>query len=204
MTTTTRISSFLAKFTPKVAAQLRAARRKLRAQIPRGYELVFDNYNALVFGFSPTEKSSESVISLAVYPGWVTLFFLWGTKLTDPQHLLEGSGKQVRSIRLSSPDDLDTAPVRALIRQAVGAAPFAKAPKLSTVIKSVSAVQRPRRNVVKQGQPRGGAGRRGGPLGGGLARYASGLPSMKRVMDRQWNSLSLLWLTTRSTRWSSG
>ena len=145
MTTATDIAGFLAKFTPQVAAQLRASRRKVRALVPRGYELVFDNYNALVFGFSPTPKNSEAVLSLAVYPSWVTLFFLWGRTLSDPHHLLEGSGKQVRSVRLASPAQLDSAPVRALIRQALGAAPFATAPKLSTVIKSVSAAQRPRR-----------------------------------------------------------
>ena len=147
MTTATEISGFLAKYTPAIAGQLRAARRKMKALIPRGYEQVYDNYNALVFGFGPSEKSSDSVVSIAGYPKWVTLFFLWGAQLDDPHGLLEGSGSQVRGIRLESPKDLDSAKVKALIRQALDPKmeEFADAPKLKTVIKSISKKQRPRR-----------------------------------------------------------
>ena len=45
-----RIETFVAKYTPAIAAQLRDARQRLRAHFPRGVEMVFDNYNALVFG----------------------------------------------------------------------------------------------------------------------------------------------------------
>lgn len=147
MTIATEISGFLAKYSPAIAGQLRTARRKMKALIPRGYEQVYDNYNALVFGFGPTEKSSDSVISIAGYPKWVTLFFLWGARLDDPHGLLEGSGSQVRGIRLASPKDLDSAKVKALIRQALDPRmeEFAEAPKLKTVIKSISKKQRPRR-----------------------------------------------------------
>jgi hypothetical protein len=147
MSAVTDIAGFLAKYSPAIAGQLRAARKKLKALIPRGYEQVYDNYNALVFGFGPTEKSSDSVISIAGYPKWVTLFFLWGARLDDPHGLLEGSGAQVRGIRLTSPKDLDSPKVKALIRQALDPKmeAFADAPKMKTVIKSISKKQRPRR-----------------------------------------------------------
>src|SRR3954471_13377690 len=93
-----RINSFLAKFTPAIRAEFQAARAQMRALFPRGYELVYDNYNALVFGFSPTERSPDAFVSVTGYPRWVTLFFLRGADLTDPHGLLEGSGAQVRSI----------------------------------------------------------------------------------------------------------
>ncbi len=70
------LDSFVSKYTPEIAAQLRRVRAKLRALFPRGYELVYDNYNALVFGFSPTERASDALVSVAGYPKWVTLFFL--------------------------------------------------------------------------------------------------------------------------------
>ena len=71
-----QIAIFLRKYTPTVEAQLREARNRLRAMFPRGFELVYDNYNALVFGISPTERTSDAFISVAGYPRWVTLFFL--------------------------------------------------------------------------------------------------------------------------------
>lgn len=114
-----RIEAFVAKYTPAIAAQLRDARGRLRARFPRGVEMVFDNYNALVFGIGPSDRSRESFISIAGYPKWVTLFFLDGARLHDPDGLLEGDGKQVRGIRLKTPADLDSPAVAALIAQAI-------------------------------------------------------------------------------------
>ncbi len=140
------ITTFIARYEPSLAKQLRAARKKVRAHFPRGFELVYDNYNALVFAFGPSEKSSEAFLSLAAYPRWVSLFFLRGKSLPDPHRLLRGGG-QIRHVVLKSADDLDTPPVRALIKaaQAQVSGALKKAPKLSTVIKSISPKQRPRR-----------------------------------------------------------
>ena len=131
--------------------QLREARSALRGIFPRGFELVFDNYNALVFAISPTGKTSEAFISVAGYPRWVTLFFLHGASLRDPHNLLEGSGKQVRSIRLETPASISTPEVEALIEQAVKPHRRAlqAAPTLTTTIKTVVAKQRPRRPARK-------------------------------------------------------
>lgn len=114
-----QIEQFIAHYSPEIAAQLREARARLRAFFERGFELVFDNYNALVFGISPTERASEAFISIAAYPKWITLFFLHGVQLHDPEGLLEGSGKQIRSIRLKTAADINRPEVEALIAQAV-------------------------------------------------------------------------------------
>jgi len=145
--TEARIEAFIDKYTPAIAAQLRDARRRLRARFPRGMEMVFDNYNALVFGVGPTDKSGESFISIAGYPKWVTLFFLDGAGLHDPEGLLEGEGKQVRGIRLKTPADLDSPAVAALVAQAIAphADALARAAPLATLIKAEIAKQRPRR-----------------------------------------------------------
>src|SRR5262245_60176359 len=145
--TETQIKSFLAKYSPEVRAQLQRARAHLRKMFPKGHELVYDNYNALVFGFSSTERTSDAFLSVAGYPRWVNLFFLRGVDLKDPKRLLQGAGTQVRSIRLQSTEQLLEPAVQALIAQAIkphrkaleGAAP------LQTVIKSVSVKQRTRR-----------------------------------------------------------
>lgn len=146
-----RIAEFLGKYSPAIEAQLREARQRLRALFPRGYELIFDNYNALVFGISPTESSRESFVSVAGYPKWVTLFFLDGASLHDPLGLLEGDGKQVRGIRLKNPAQIDSPEVQALIAQASAPRQPAmdQAPPLSSVIKMVVDKQRPRRPAVK-------------------------------------------------------
>ena len=142
-----RIDGFIDKYTPAIAEQLRDARRRLRAHFPRGVEMVFDNYNALVFGIGPSDRTRESFISIAGYPKWVTLFFLDGAALHDPQGLLEGGGKQVRGIRLETAADLDAPAVAALIAQAIAPhrAALAAAAPLTTVVKAEVEKQRPRR-----------------------------------------------------------
>jgi hypothetical protein len=142
-----QIASFLREYSPGVARQLKDARARLRAFFPHGFELVFNNYNALVFAYAPGPKSSQCLVSLAGYPRWVTLFLAGGASLPDPNGRLEGRGKSIRSLRLASAQALDDADVRALLaaatRQAAGQ--FAAAPALTTVLKGVSAKRRPRR-----------------------------------------------------------
>lgn len=148
MTTARQIASFLAKYDPRIAADARASRTRLRKMIPGGTEFVYDNYNALVFGFGPSERPSEAVLSLAIMPRWVTLCFLKGAKLRDPKKLLRGGGNIVRNIHLSSPRHLEDADVRDLIDQSIESARPAftgKPGKQQTVIRSISARQRPRR-----------------------------------------------------------
>jgi hypothetical protein len=142
-----QINAFLAKYSPEVSAQLSAARSHLRALFPRGHELVYENYNALVFGFSPTEHTPDAFLSVAGYPRWVTLFFFRGVNLHDPHDLLQGSGSQVRSIRLRSAQHLMEPEVEALIAQAIlpHREALLRAAPLQTIVKSVSGKQRARR-----------------------------------------------------------
>ena len=143
-----QLGGFLAKFTPEVAASAKAALARMRRRLPGAIELVYDNYNALAIGFSPTERASDAVFSIAVFPRWVSLFFLQtGTQLPDPQRLLKGSGKRVRHIVLTSAADIDSPPVRALMKEALARAdvPIDRGARNRIVIKSVSAKQRPRR-----------------------------------------------------------
>ncbi|MGZ7079210.1 MAG: DUF1801 domain-containing protein [Thermoanaerobaculia bacterium] len=137
-----QFAEFLSKYTPAIASQAKRSLTKMRALVPGAVELVYDNYNALVIGFGPTDRASDAPLSLALYPRWVTLFFLDGKRLEDPHHLLEGSGRQVRSIRLKDASDLDRPEVRALIAAAIANTDFGTRRKM--LIKSVSKKQRPR------------------------------------------------------------
>jgi hypothetical protein len=143
-----QLNHFLAKYTPAMVKESKASLVRMRRQVPGAVELVYDNYNALVIGFGPSERASEAVLSLALMPRWVTLCFLQGgPKLPDPNGLLRGSGTTVRNVRLASSADLDTPAVRTLIRTALERAkvPIDATARRRMVIKSISAKQRPRR-----------------------------------------------------------
>ena len=114
---------------------------------PRRHSTVYDNYNALAIGFSPSERSSEAIFSIVLYPRYVTLFFLQGKNVPDPNMLLQGSGKIVRTIRLESASDLDKPAVKQLIGAALKSAkvPIDHKVKNKLIIRAVLAKQRPRR-----------------------------------------------------------
>jgi hypothetical protein len=148
MTPQEQLAGFLAKFTPEVEALARAALAKLRARFPSAIQMVYDNYNFLVIGFSPSERASEAIFSIALHARGVGLCFLQdGPHLPDPEKLLKGSGKRVRHIRLESAAMLDRPAVQALISHAAKRAvvPFDPDVPGRLIIKSVSAKQRPRR-----------------------------------------------------------
>jgi hypothetical protein len=141
------VAGFLAKFTPEMAALIRAARLKMRKRMPQALELVYDNYNFFVIGYGPNEKAGAAIFSLAAQAKGLSLCFLQGAGLPDPNRLLRGGGNLVRNIRLESAAALDRPDVRALIDAALERAKTQLPPDGShqLIIKSVSAKQRPRR-----------------------------------------------------------
>ena len=146
-----QLAGFIAKFEPATQSVIRAARRALRKRLPAANELVWDNYNFFVIGYSPTERPSDTVVSIAAASNGVGLSFYRGSALPDPHGILEGSGSQNRFIRLPSARILDDPRIRALISAAVaqGRVPFGPG-KGTLIIRSVSAKQRPRRGKARK------------------------------------------------------
>jgi hypothetical protein len=140
------IRRLLADYAPEISRLMTAVRRKLRVRVPRGFELLYDNYNGVGIGYGATQKYSSPVVSIFAFPRWVTLFFLYGATLDDPHGLLEGAGSRVRSIRVESASVLDDPRVGVLLEQALrrGEAAFAAAPSLRTCLQSVARVRKRR------------------------------------------------------------
>ena len=149
-TSAKQLAGFIAKFDPAIARLARSARAVLRKRLPTAVELVYDNYNALAIGYSSTERASDCIVSLAVFPRSVALSFYYGAGLPDPTGILSGSGNQNRYISLRRAQQLSDPEVEALIRAAIAKA---KVPltthKGYLVVKSISAKQRPRRPNAK-------------------------------------------------------
>ncbi|HSE24342.1 MAG TPA: DUF1801 domain-containing protein [Pyrinomonadaceae bacterium] len=146
-----QVAGFISKFEPAIARIVRESRSLLRTQFPGANELVYDNYNALAIGYSPSERASQAVFSLAVYPRWVDLYFMHGRSLPDPEGLLRGNGKQGAFVRLAESNTLRLPAVRRLIDEALkqSGTDFSGSTKGKTIVKSVSPRQRARRPVKK-------------------------------------------------------
>jgi hypothetical protein len=142
-----QLAAFISKFEPAIQRTLRSSRAALRKRFPTAIEQVYDNYNFLVIGYCSTERPSSCIVSLAASAKGVVLSFYNGASLSDPQKLLQGSGKQNRFIRLPSAKELSEPAVELLIEAAASNAktPLSSVGRGRLVIKSISAKQRPRK-----------------------------------------------------------
>ncbi len=95
----------------------------------------------MVVSYSPNEHGYEGVLAIRASADGVKLYFNRGKELPDPAKLLQGSGKQVRSIDVEVASTLARPDVASLIDEAIARnpVPFASAGRGSVVIRSTSA-----------------------------------------------------------------
>ncbi len=146
-----QLKTFIDKFEPKHQILIGEVRKALRKRLPTAHELVYDNYNFFVIGYAPTERPTDSILSIAAGANGVGLCFIRGASLPDPHKLLLGSGKQTRFIRIESAKVLASPEVEALIAAATALSktPLPATGKRKLIIRSVSVKQRPRRRPTK-------------------------------------------------------
>ena len=146
-----QLASFFAKYEPAIAKVGKGLRAKLRARLPGLFEIVYvyENQNSLVISYSPTERGSDGLCGIALYPDCVKLFFGHGAQLSksDPNRLLQGSGKTVRHVVLNTAADFDSAGIEGLMAAALKLAklPLDAGANGSVIIKAEEQKQRARR-----------------------------------------------------------
>ena len=87
---------------------------------PKTNELIYDNYNALAFGWSPTDKVGHTFCSIAVgrTSKNVHFGFYWGSEIADPEKLLIGKGNQYRYILVKNKTDFPKTYIKKLLKEA--------------------------------------------------------------------------------------
>ena len=144
-----QLAGFIAKFDVADQRQIRAVRRAVRRRLPSANEMVYDNYNFFVIGYSATERPSDAILSIAAQAGRISLCLMHGAGLPDPHGILHGAGRQTRFIRLDSAATLSDPAVDAMIASALSSArvPLPATGRGALIIRSVSRKQRPRRKT---------------------------------------------------------
>jgi len=142
-----QLRTLIAKFAPAHLRLLGAMRRWLRKRLPTAHEVVYEYRDWFVISYSPNEHGYEGVLAIRASANGVKLYFNRGKELPDPEKLLQGSGKQTRSIDVAGASTLARPEVASLIDEAIARnrVPFARAGRGPVVIRSASAKQRRRR-----------------------------------------------------------
>src|SRR4029079_10848063 len=117
-----QLAAFIRKFSPVDQRLIRTVRAALRKRFPPANELVYDNYNFFVIGYSPTERPSDAIVSMAARANGVGLCFIHGASLPEPKKVLLASDRHTRFIRLDSPRILERPEVKALVAAAIAQA----------------------------------------------------------------------------------
>jgi hypothetical protein len=142
-----QLSSFIAKFDPPMQKRIKAVRAAVRKRMPTANELVYDNYNFFVIGYSSSERPSDAIVSIVANAKGVSMCFIYGASLPDPDGILQGGGNQTRFVRLASAATLSEAPIARVLRAAIADAdprlPAKGGGKL--IIRLIAPKQRPRR-----------------------------------------------------------
>jgi hypothetical protein len=87
---------------------------------PKTNELIYDNYNALAFGWSPTDRVGHTFCSIAVGRSSYNIHFgfYWGSQIADPKKILLGEGNQYRYILVKNKKDFPKAYIKKLVKEA--------------------------------------------------------------------------------------
>ena len=136
-----QVLAIIEKFAPAHLRLIGAMRRSLRKRLPTAHEVVYEYRDFLVISFSPNAHGYEGVLGIRASAEGVKLFFNGGKELPDPGKLLQGSGKQVRSIDVEAASTLARPEVVRLIEAAIALnpVPFADTGRGAVVIRSKSA-----------------------------------------------------------------
>jgi hypothetical protein len=87
---------------------------------PQTNELIYDNYNAVAFGWSPTDKVGHTFCSIAVGRSSKNIHFgfYWGNELSDPDKILLGEGNQYRYILVTDKNKFPKSYIKKLVKEA--------------------------------------------------------------------------------------
>jgi len=114
---------------------------------PETNELIYDNYNAVAFGWSLSDKLGDVFCSIALARDHVNFGFNRGVDIPDPAKILLGNGNQYRYIRVREKDDFPEEYMKELLASAYANSitrfkPGKKVFKGETIVKSISPVKR--------------------------------------------------------------
>ena len=113
------VDTFLKGYSPQVREIAVKARETILSVMPKATEKVYPGWKVIQYGTGTDMKSVFAVIS--PQRERVNLGLANGAQLPDPDHLLEGDGKGIRHVKLTSADKAVAPAVRELVAGAVKA-----------------------------------------------------------------------------------
>jgi hypothetical protein len=111
------IDEFLAGYPPAMQAVGQELRAMMRAAMPpQAHEILYAEQNHI--GYTVTESMRGGIGYICPMQEYVRLGFYYGGALDDPEHLLEGTGKRMRHVKVRSLAEAQRPAIRHLVTAA--------------------------------------------------------------------------------------
>ena len=114
-------NAFVKQFSPQLQRLARTVRQFVRREMPDAIEQVKSGWHAVWYGTTP--KMGDIVVVIHLQDKYVNLEFARGATLPDPAKLLEGTGKNMRHVKIREERTLARPEFLALMRAAIAAGP---------------------------------------------------------------------------------
>jgi Domain of unknown function (DU1801) len=109
---------FLKPFDPATRRLALGLRQLVLEELAPCHENIYDAYSAVAIGYGTSNRLRDGICHIAIYSNHVNLGFNYGATLPDPAGILEGSGNQIRHIKIGGEEDLARPEIRSYLRTA--------------------------------------------------------------------------------------
>ncbi|MBI3914323.1 MAG: DUF1801 domain-containing protein [Chloroflexi bacterium] len=107
----------ISKHDPKIRVLAKKMRGRVLKIFPDANEKTYWGWRNTWYGFS--EKASDAVFTISPVKAYMQLYFMRGTELSDPDKLLEGTGKKLRHSNIRNASELKRPALLRLMKRAV-------------------------------------------------------------------------------------
>ena len=108
------VEMFLSNYPEEIQTISRELRAIARRAMPGAHEFLY--YDAI--NYSLSNSPLERICYIRPLQKRVTLGFLFGTQLDDPHHLLQGTGKRMRHVKVRALEDTRNPALEELVKAA--------------------------------------------------------------------------------------
>src|SRR5437763_16377488 len=116
------VSEQLSKIPATVRPTVKAARQLVRTVAPKATEISYRSQpprsSRYMWKIARYAVDGANVVGIGTFPDHANLFFYRGRELDDGSGLLQGAGKDMRSITLRAPADAERPAVKRMVRSA--------------------------------------------------------------------------------------
>ena len=108
------LEEFLLNYPEEIRRISVELRKMARHMMPRAHEFLY--YDAI--NYSLDDSPLKRVCYISPLEKYVTLGFLFGAQLYDQHHLLQGSGKRARHVKIRTLEETKNSDLRDLVKEA--------------------------------------------------------------------------------------